>query len=98
VSEQEDDFATMFEASVKVRRFEQGQLAEGTIVAFGAEVAFVSVGEKREAQIDLAELKDDAGEIEVSLRKATRGSKMPSAERTRSVRASAPACVATWLR
>jgi small subunit ribosomal protein S1 len=67
VSEQEEDFATMFEASVKARRFEQGQTIEGTIVAFGPEVAFVSVGGKSEAQIDLAELKDDDGDIEVSI-------------------------------
>ena len=44
MSEQEEDFATMFEASVKARRFEQGQTIEGTIVAFGHDVAFVSVG------------------------------------------------------
>src|SRR6059058_439896 len=57
----------MFEASVKARRFEQGQTIEGTIVAFGPDVAFVSVGGKSEAQIDLAELKDDEGDIEVSI-------------------------------
>jgi small subunit ribosomal protein S1 len=67
VSDQEEDFATLFEASVKARRFEQGQTIEGTIVAFGPEVAFVSVGGKSEAQIDLAELKDDDGDIEVSI-------------------------------
>src|SRR5438046_7549042 len=57
----------MFEASVKARRFEQGQTIEGAIVAFGSEVAFVRVGGKSEAQIDLAELKDDDGDIEVSV-------------------------------
>src|SRR5262252_4528355 len=57
----------MFEASVKARRFEQGQTVEGTIVAFGSDVAFVSVGGKSEAQIDLAELKDEDGDIEVSI-------------------------------
>jgi small subunit ribosomal protein S1 len=67
VSEQEEDFATMFEASVKARRFKQGQTIEGTIVAFGPEVAFVSVGGKSEAQIDLAELKDEDGDIDVSI-------------------------------
>jgi small subunit ribosomal protein S1 len=67
VSEQDEDFAAMFEASVKARRFEQGQTIEGTIVAFGPEVAFVSVGGKSEAQIDLSELKDDEGDIEVSI-------------------------------
>lgn len=67
MSEQDEDFATMFEASVKARRFEQGQTVEGTVVAIGAEVAFVGVGGKSEAQIDLAELKDDDGDIEVSI-------------------------------
>ncbi len=67
VSEQDEDFATMFEASVKARRFEQGQTIEGTIVGFGSDVGFVSVGGKSEAQIDLAELKDDDGNVEVSI-------------------------------
>jgi small subunit ribosomal protein S1 len=66
VSEQEEDFATMFEASVKARRFAKGQTVEGIIVAFGPEVAFVSIGGKSEAQIPIAELKDDNGELEVS--------------------------------
>jgi small subunit ribosomal protein S1 len=67
VSEQEEDFATMFEASVKARRVEQGQAIEGTIVAIGSEVALVSIGGKSEAQIDVAELKDEDGDIEVSI-------------------------------
>ena len=67
MSEQEDDFATMFEASVKARQFEQGQTVEGTIVAFGPEVAFVDVGGKSEAELDLSELQDDAGHLEVSI-------------------------------
>src|SRR3954463_10493711 len=57
----------MFEASVKARRFERGQTVDGIVVAFGQEVAFVSIGGKSEAQIDLAELKDDEGDIEVSI-------------------------------
>jgi small subunit ribosomal protein S1 len=67
VSEQDEDFATMFEASLKARRFERGQTIEGTIVAIGQDVAFVSVGGKSEAQIALAELKDADGDIEVSV-------------------------------
>ena len=67
MSEQDEDFATMFEASVKARRFERGQTIEGTVVAFGADVAFVSVGGKSEAQIDLAELKDTGGVVEVAI-------------------------------
>jgi small subunit ribosomal protein S1 len=67
VSEQEEDFATLFEASAAARRFERGQTIDGTIVALGSEVALVSVGGKSEAQIDIAELKDEDGDIEVSI-------------------------------
>jgi small subunit ribosomal protein S1 len=67
VSEQEEDFAAMFEASVKARRFERGQTIEGTIVAFGPKAAFVDVGGKGEAEIDLEELKDADGDVEVSI-------------------------------
>ena len=67
MSEQEEDFAAMFEASVKARQFDRGQTIEGTIVAFGPKVAFVNVGGKGEAEIDLAELKDADGDVEVSV-------------------------------
>ena len=64
---EEEDFAAMFEASRKARRYEQGQTIEGTIVAIGPEVAFVNVGGKGEAVIDLAELKDEEGALEVGV-------------------------------
>ena len=67
MSDPEEDFAAMFEASVKARRFDRGQTVEGTIVAIGPEVAFVDVGGKGEAEIDLAELKDADGDVEVSV-------------------------------
>ena len=67
MSDQEEDFAAMFEASVQARQFSRGQTIEGTIVAIGADVALVSVGGKSEATIDVAELKDHEGDIEVSV-------------------------------
>src|SRR3954447_14313994 len=68
VSEQkEEDFAAMFEASVKARRFDRGQTVKGTIVGFGPKEAFVDVGGKAEAVVDLAELKDADGDVEVSV-------------------------------
>jgi small subunit ribosomal protein S1 len=67
VSEQEEDFAAMFEASVKARQFTRGQAVEGTIVGIGPKVAFVNIGGKGEAEIDIAELKDADGDIEVSV-------------------------------
>jgi small subunit ribosomal protein S1 len=67
VSDPEDDFAAMFEASLKAKRFTQGQTIEGTIVGIGPEVAFVDVGGKGEATIDIDELKDEGGRIDVSV-------------------------------
>ena len=67
MSEHEEDFAAMFEASMtKARQFTRGQAVEGTIVAIGPKVAFVNIGGKGEAEIDVAELKDDEGDIEVN--------------------------------
>ena len=67
MSEPEEDFATMFEASTQAKRIEKGQTIEGTIVAIGAEVALVAVGGKSEAVIDIDELKDDEGDLEVAV-------------------------------
>jgi small subunit ribosomal protein S1 len=67
VSEAEEDFAALFEASVKSKRIERGQAIEGTIVAIGPEVAFVNVGGKGEAMIALEELKDADGALEVAV-------------------------------
>jgi len=67
VSDEDEDFAAMFEASLKAKRFERGQTLEGTIVAIGPEVAFVNVGGKGEAAIDVGELKDDEGILEVAV-------------------------------
>src|SRR5262245_1817696 len=58
VADSTDDFASLFEASIKAKRIERGQTVEGTIVAIGQEVAFVDVGGKGEASIDIAELKN----------------------------------------
>jgi small subunit ribosomal protein S1 len=66
MTEPEDDFATLFEASIKQKRVERGQTIEGTIVAIGADVAFVNVGGKGEAIIALDELRDDDGALEVA--------------------------------
>jgi small subunit ribosomal protein S1 len=67
VSEPDEDFASMFEASIQAKRIEKGQTIEGTIVAIGAEVAFVNVGGKGEAVIEIAELKNDEGALEVAV-------------------------------
>jgi small subunit ribosomal protein S1 len=67
VSESDEDFASMFEGSLQAKHVERGQTIEGTIVAISADVAFVNVGGKGEAQIEIAELKNDEGELEVAV-------------------------------
>jgi small subunit ribosomal protein S1 len=65
--EGQEDFAAMFEASLKPKRFDRGQTIEGRIVGFGQDVAFIDVGGKGEATIELAELKDADGKLEVAV-------------------------------
>jgi small subunit ribosomal protein S1 len=66
VSDPDEDFAAMFEASFQAKRFERGQTIEGTIVAIGPEVALVNVGGKGEALIGIDELKNAEGVLEVA--------------------------------
>ena len=67
MTDQEEDFAALFEASTKARQFTRGQTVEGTIVGIGPKVGFVNIGGKGEAEIDVAELKDADGDIEVEV-------------------------------
>ena len=64
---EEEDFATLFAASAPAKRLVNGQTIEGTIVAIGPEVAFVDVGGKGEATIEIAELRNDDGVVEVAV-------------------------------
>jgi small subunit ribosomal protein S1 len=64
---EEEDFAAMFEASLQVKQLEKGEPVDGRIVAIGPEVALIDVGGKGEAVIDVAELKNAEGEIEVAV-------------------------------
>ncbi len=67
MTEPEEDFAALFEASIKAKRFERGETIEGTIVAIGPDAAFVNVGGKGEAVIELDELKNEDGVLEVAV-------------------------------
>jgi small subunit ribosomal protein S1 len=67
VTEPTEDFAAMFEASTQAKRLERGQTVDGRVVAIGPEVAFVDVGGKGEATIEIGELKDADGNLEVAV-------------------------------
>ncbi len=62
-----EDFAAMFEASYKTKRFENGQAIEGVIVSIGSEAALVDVGAKGEATLAINELKNDDGVVEAKV-------------------------------
>ena len=67
MTDSEEDFAALFEASLKARRFEKGQTIEGIVVSIGPEVVFVDVGGKGEASIDIDEMKDPDGNLEIAV-------------------------------
>jgi ribosomal protein S1 len=61
MSEQDEDFASTFQTSIQAKRVEKGQTIEGTLVGIGSEVAFVEVGGKGEAVIEIAETEKRRG-------------------------------------
>src|SRR3989304_3511533 len=63
----EGDFSRMLEGSQKVRSFEEGETVEGRVVAIWPDVAFLDIGGKSEASIDIEELKDPEGALEVQV-------------------------------
>jgi small subunit ribosomal protein S1 len=67
MSDRDDDFAALFEKSLKAKPLRRGQTVEGTVVAINAKGAFVDVGGKGEAMIDIAELKDPDGTIDIKV-------------------------------
>ena len=63
-SQETEEFARMLDDSLAPRSYREGETVKGTIVAFGPEVAFVNIGGKGEATIDLEELADpDSGAV-----------------------------------
>lgn len=67
MTDPEDDFDRLFEASLGARTFETGQTVAGVIVAIRADVAFVDIGGKGEATLDIEELKDSDGTLEAEV-------------------------------
>src|SRR5580765_6734039 len=64
-SQGNEEFARMLEDSFAPKFHKEGETVEGTIVAIGPEVAFVDVGGKGEAVVDIGELKDADGVVDV---------------------------------
>jgi small subunit ribosomal protein S1 len=64
--DENEDFARMLEESFQAKSFHDGDEVTGKIVAFGSDVAFVDVGGKGEATIDIEELKEPDGSLRVA--------------------------------
>ena len=66
-SEEQEDFARMLEEAAAPKFHREGETVVGTIVALGDEVAFVDIGGKGEATIDLEELADPESDVQVKV-------------------------------
>jgi len=70
-ADHEDDFATLLAASEAAsarQRVAPGELVRGRVIALGTSTAFVEVGGKGEAVIDLAEFRDpESGETKLAV-------------------------------
>ncbi|MCC6763659.1 MAG: S1 RNA-binding domain-containing protein [Deltaproteobacteria bacterium] len=70
---EEEDFATLFAASEAQaakteRRARTGDTVRGRVIAVGADTAFVAIGAKSEAAINLAEFRDpESGEVRIAV-------------------------------
>jgi small subunit ribosomal protein S1 len=62
-----EEFARLLADSFAPKFHQEGETVEGTIVALGPEVAFVDVGGKGEATIDIAELADPESDVKVKV-------------------------------
>jgi len=67
VPEQDDDFERLLAESLQAKPFEEGQTVRGTVVAIRPDVAFLDVGGKGEATIEIADLLDENGELDVEV-------------------------------
>ncbi len=63
----EEDFGRMLKDSLEARSFEDGETVEATVVAIWPDVAFLDIGGKSEMTIDIEELRDPDGELEVEV-------------------------------
>src|SRR6185369_1342136 len=66
-SQETEEFVRLLDASLAPRSHREGETVEGTIVAIGPEVAFVNIGGKGEAAIDLEELADPDSDVPVKV-------------------------------
>src|SRR5207245_10324803 len=62
-----EDFARMLEEASAPKFHREGETVEGTIAAIGGDVAFVDIGGKGEATLDIEELPDSESDSQVNV-------------------------------
>ncbi|MBP6514745.1 MAG: 30S ribosomal protein S1 [Steroidobacteraceae bacterium] len=62
-----ESFADLFEQSIASQRIKPGQILTGLIVSMNDDVVVVNVGLKSEAVIDIAQFKNERGELECAV-------------------------------
>ena len=59
----EDNFAAMFEESLKADEIKEGEIVRGTVIQIAKDFAIVDIGYKSEGQISLDEFRQADGTI-----------------------------------
>ncbi|MDH5785293.1 MAG: 30S ribosomal protein S1 [Chromatiales bacterium] len=62
-----ESFAELFEESLSTTQLRPGTIVTGTVVSIGSDVVIVNAGLKSEGIIDIAQFKNENGEIEVAV-------------------------------
>lgn len=65
--EDEENFAELFEASIKQQEIREGEVVDGTVVAVGPEYVTVDIGYKCEGLVPIQEFKDAQGVANVNV-------------------------------
>ncbi|MCM2322257.1 MAG: 30S ribosomal protein S1 [Oligoflexia bacterium] len=67
LSEEDENFAELFEASQRAQEIKEGEVVDGTVVAVGNEYATIDIGYKCEGLVPIQEFKDAHGVAHVNV-------------------------------
>jgi small subunit ribosomal protein S1 len=66
IKQDDDSFATLFEASSKESRIKEGEIVKGTVIKVTKDAALVDIGFKSEGIVPIHEFADPGGRVKVS--------------------------------
>jgi len=68
-SQQQSEFARLFEESAKQAKLKEGEIVKGRVVRIGRDQVIVDIGFKSEGQIPIEEFKNARGELTAEIGK-----------------------------